>query len=787
VSVDRFLIANTRIGMEKDLEPFLLPNDAYPDLEDCYLFRGRVKKRDGYRLLGRLNRQIGTTDGTGHASITLQNIPLNSGISSFIVGAEFFQDGGAGGTLLTNGPGSANLNLASGLLTITGAPINTAIFYFPGLPVLGLQTEETITINQTSLVAFDQAFAYLYNNSSSKFVDASFYKTTLNVVNWTGPNYQQFYTSNYADALWATNFNAGFQGISEATTAASGDGIRWFDEDQSGWVNFLPPITGANTNGTGTTYLMGCLIIVPYKNRLVCLNTIEGSSYSTSPTLSFQQRARWSQNGTPYNTKDQSTGNAPKPTNFQGGQDSKNQAWSSDVVGKGGYIDAPTNEAIVAAEFVKDTLIVYFERSTWNLRYTGNELLPFIWEKINTELGSESTFSTVPFDAFCIGMGNVGIHACDTVNVQRIDDKIPDDVFEIEQANNGPQRVSGIRDFLNELVYWAMPIRTYNSESDVDSGETITFPNKMLVYNYREQCFSYFNDSFTSLGYIEAVDPGTNADLTWQNASMTWQSADFFWISPIQDSQVVRVLGGNQQGFVELLQEQVSNGDGLFISNVTLPGGGIVGIFSPNHNLTSGNFVFITNASGITGLNGNIYEISVPLIGAPLAPDPNNFNLILPAGNTVTGTFTGSGTIQVVNNISILTKKFNPYMSEGIQSRIKYVDFYFDTTVAGAVTVNLYINEDTTIPVNAPTTTNANLSTNVVNTFPESTYQASPDTSLANSKLWKRIYFEDISQLYQFEITLNPSQMVNETIRESDIVLHGILMYFDRAGRLIDV
>jgi hypothetical protein len=58
---------------------------------------------------------------------------------------------------------------------------------------------------------------------------------------------------------------------------------------------------------------------------------------------------------------------------------------------------------------------------------------------------------------------------------------------------------------------------------------------------------------------------------------------------------------------------------------------------------------------------------------------------------------------------------------------------------------------------------------------------------LANSKLWKRIYFEDISQLYQFQITLSDAQMVIENIRESDIVLHGIMMYFSKAGRLIDV
>lgn len=223
MSAQPFLIADIRVGMEKDLEPWLLPNDGFPDLEDCYLFRGRVKKRRGYRFLGRLNRKIGTTDGSGNLTVTLPNIPLTSGLSSFVIGSEFFQDAGGASpvTLTTNGPGTATLNLTTGVLTILGAPINTDVFYFPGLPVMGLRTQETTTINQTALVAFDTSFAYLYNNSSSKFVDASNYKGTTTVVIWTGTNYESFWTSNYADALWTTNSNFGFQGNSTSTTASS--------------------------------------------------------------------------------------------------------------------------------------------------------------------------------------------------------------------------------------------------------------------------------------------------------------------------------------------------------------------------------------------------------------------------------------------------------------------------------------------------------------------------------------------------------------------------------------
>jgi len=49
-------------------------------------------------------------------------------------------------------------------------------------------------------------------------------------------------------------------------------------------------------------------------------------------------------------------------------------AWASDIPGYGGWIDLPTAEQIVSAEFMKDVLIVNCERSSYKLIYTG---IPF--------------------------------------------------------------------------------------------------------------------------------------------------------------------------------------------------------------------------------------------------------------------------------------------------------------------------------------------------------------------------------------------------------------------------
>lgn len=847
MTVQPFLIAAPRVGIERDLSEWLIPNDAYVDLQDCYLWRGRIKRRQCYSLLGRLNWQIGTTDGAGGFTFILPNFPLSPGVSQFLIGTQVYQDpkattGGDPVVLLTDGPGSGTLNRTTGQVTIVGAPLVTAVFYFSGLPVMGLQPLESPTFaaeNIDTLIAFDTRFAYLNVNAANAFVGLNFYRGTATIFNWTGSDSQFFWTTNYAGAMWATNNNPGFQPLPVATTPAGGDGIRWLDMDQSGWVNFLPPVDATNK-------LMGCLIILPYKGRLVCFNTTEGTALGGLATQrNFAQRARWSQNGTPFYT-------APIPTFYQSQTPDPN-AWRSDLTGKGGFIDAPTLEQIISVEYVYDALVVYFERSTWQLAYTGDELLPFIWVKINTELGAQSPFSIIPLDHTAVALGNVGIHQCDSIDVKRIDQKIPDEVFNIQNASQGPKRVYGIRDYFNQLLYWTMPYIGQNSENGFQTdGTAFIYPNKVLVYNYIEGSYSFFNESFTCFGYYQ---PQTS--ITWSSTE-TWESS-LPWVSPIDQSEFQNIVGGNQQGYVEILNQKDFNAPSLFISNIA-PGSPTTTITSPNHNIQEGDFIQINAPTGIVGLDSIIFKVATII-------DANNFTIPTPVAPT--GIFTGSGQITTVNQLSILTKRFNPFIAEGSQVRLNYADFYFENDINGQVTINLFIDEDSSIPVNeTPLTpistvssaitaitaanpcvvTVANASSmklndvifindvlgmvqinnigyvitnitgnnitidvdstaftaytsggtvwdisqttgNFVNLFPETTYASldSPDVRFANSKLWKRIYFSNISQLFQLQITLNDNQMQSEPIVASNNTLHGMILWFSKAGRLINI
>jgi len=43
MAFDRFLVGPINTGLERDLKPFLIADDAFTLLQNCYVFRGRVE------------------------------------------------------------------------------------------------------------------------------------------------------------------------------------------------------------------------------------------------------------------------------------------------------------------------------------------------------------------------------------------------------------------------------------------------------------------------------------------------------------------------------------------------------------------------------------------------------------------------------------------------------------------------------------------------------------------------------------------------------------------------
>lgn len=748
-------------GLDNSRESFLIPEKAFPQLEDAYAWRGRIRRRPGFELLGRLCRALTAvamtnTDGTGtytdadilttfratepNAEIvpgtviitidvgnpneTIYNDTVTDGVLTHISGPftgagviDYISSTAAAEITFTVSPGAA--------LVVEGA-----VSYCPALPVMGLRTRESSTlINNEQLIAFDTTYAYQF--SGGQFIEL------VAGTTWTGTDSDFFWTTNYfqnvnGDIMWATNFSG-----------PTGDPIRFFDG--AAWTNFLPIINGANE-------FHQSLILLPYKDRLLAMNTWEGATLAGS--TNFPQRIRFSQNGDPT---DQVNG------------------WLDDVVGRGGFIDIPTNEAIVSAEFIKDTLLIKCERSSWKIIYTGNETLPFILQQINTELGAESTFSIVPFDRGVFTVGNYGVTTDDSVNVSRIDERIPDIVFSFNNDNAGVERVYGIRNFQQQLVYWSFP----------NSAENPTYPNKILVYNYVNRTFAIFNDSFTCFGYFQR-----GSDLTWATLGyLSWADWTDPWNSGLIQSQFPDVIGGNQQGYVETLNRSIFNDVSLSITVITV--GTPVRITVPNHNLQTGQFVKITGIIGSgspnpTTLNDAIYRV-IKVTDDTL--DLQLYNTVTETFDNVTlaagGTYLGGGKLTVLNNINILTKRFSPYYDVGSQVRLGYVDFFLEKTEEGELTVNLFVNENSSISINDPNSFSNEgiLGDNIVLTRAENLalipFQANQE------KIWHRLFTYSLTQNFQLQLTFDDAQMSDEEINSSDVVLHAMTLYLTDNVRII--
>lgn len=746
-AINRFMIAPIRGGLQTNLRPWLIPDDAFEELLNAYVFRGRIIKRfggrlmvgdtvypSGYKQLGsRLRVFVGFTDGSGDFTSVSGDVPgivFQPG-QLFSVGDDQIFTVYQNGAMLNTGTGSGSFDTGTGIVTITGANANEDVYFYPALPVMGLVSVELgDSSNQEETIAFDTQFAYEYGTSGWIRIGTAVWKGTNTdyfwCYNWRGAQASDIFT-------YVSNF---FWGSSSSVS----DPMYYYDPTvgTEDFVAFQPRFSSADSNLT----IMTAKIILPFKDRLVLLNVVENTvDGMTDSNTQYVNRCRFSWNGDPTNAA----------------------AFYQDVPGSGGYIDAPTKEAIVTAQFLKDRLIVYFESSTWELVYTGNQILPFVWQQINTELGAESTFSQIPFDKVVLGIGNVGVHACNGSNVDRIDSAIPDTVFEIHDINNAPKRVYGIRDYFAETVYWSYPDQSRN-QSDGKS-----FCNKVLVYNYSTGSWAINDDSITVFGYGN-VGNGANG-LTWENCGMTWEEATFTWESAAGQPGFRNILVGNQEGFVFILVSNAgpdvgnysANCQSLQITNMNLATANV--LFTVyDHNLNAGDFIKIEGVQGVTGtINNTIFKVF---------STPTKDTLIITIFG-LSGTYTGGGTFTRVTPPSIKTKQYNFYVKDGRNAYVSKVDFLVTRTYAGEFTVDCLLSSSDSSLITQGALTGSLLGSYILET---SAYVLVPAEN-AQTRLWHPVYMQAEGECVQLRLFYSDDQTMNVDIAESAFEIHAMTFY----------
>jgi hypothetical protein len=752
---DRFMIAPLQGGLTTNQKPWQITDDSFAKLQNAYMFRGRVRKRFGSRLMNgqvpqnvaqlysRLRMTIGTTDGvtgdfTGNLPGDMSQLAIGQAFSVGNVMFTVYQLGANVATLSdATGPDagiSATINSTTNpnSISITGngtTNLGVPVYYYPALPVMGLIEYETAQSTSDPTYAFDTQFAYQYDPSASGGWDIlGPLPPAMNSGIWTGADWQFFWGTTWqgSDAsirfLFITNNN-------------EPDLMQYYSQASNTWTVLNPQI-----NAAGDT-LQTALMLVVFKDRLIALNTTE--NISTINTV-YTNRARWSAIGDPSN--------------------SSSTSWRQDIPGQGSALDAPTLEDIVSCEFIKDRLIVFFERSTWELVYNGNQAVPFQWQKLNTELGAESTWSVVPFDKIALVVGNTGIHVCNGVNVERVDDKIPDQVWNIHTGNQEVTRVYGVRDYYAEQVYWTFP----NPDADPHSQ---TFPNQLLVYNYKLGSWAINDDSITVFGPYYQVDPSV---INWNNTDITWDNNEINWDSGTLLSSNQEVLAGNQEGFTFIIDADISqNSPSLQITNITAPSN-VVTLVVIDHNFNVQDYIYIQFLNGLTGPFLPIYEI-VSII------DSDTFTIIAPdilarLVAPVSEVYTGGGTISRVSRIDILTKQFNFYVEEDRNAMVERIDFLVDRTDSGEITIDYATS--TSSPeadglIEAGQLTGTLLGNSVLSTSPYALYPL----EFKQDRLWHPVYLWADGEAIQLRIYFSDQEMLDYNVVTAPFQLHAMTFF----------
>lgn len=909
---EKIVVGPINKGLKTDRTAFVIDNDSFPTLENAYQWRGRIKRKRGTSLLGRLRRYIGTTDITGSLIVTILPVPITSGLSSFVVGSNVFTDpGGASPVVLTtNGPGTATLDRATGLLTMAFSNPSTPVIFYPTLPVMGLEDFVQDTGNFPINIGFDTRYAYNISTTQPyPITDVSFYKnpaanatllpgytpkTTWTPLNWDGLDYQQFWTTNYQGALWATNgvqvpfdgasstIGMQFNSITTIVTTAAGpnpatltitfanahglaegdflylneiqgltgangqtgyiktgdivsatdirltlywatiggvytantgiaqyltnnfdrsvDGIRWYDGSPvdgstppvfvqgSGWVNFAPPLSQESFSISDLPparyYLVGARMIVPFKDRLLFIGPVVQSFNDARPAtindpIYLPDTIVYSQNGTPFYNASFTGDPVSADTVFHPiltpvNQSATAPAYFEDQTGFGGFNQLGINEPINTSSSNEDVLILGLRTNQVRMVYTGNDISPFNFFVINSELGSSSTFSTINMDQGVLTRGSRGYIMTSQVAAQRIDLEIPDEVFQINLQNNGTERITAERDFINEWVYF-----TYNSNE-----RTYRYPNQTLQFNYRDNSWGVFNESFTTYGLLRRRSGFTWATVgtefaTWNRWNTPWNAGSSTSLNPL-------VIGGNQQGFVLFREIGTNEATSLTIQNIDSSSV----VTSPQHNLNDGDYIIISDALGTisTLVNGNIYQVT--------AAATNTFTLNPPIG---TGTYLGGGLIKRMYIPKIISKQFPVAWDIARKTRLGPQQYLLTTTSNSQITLLIFLsqngedayNNDEIVP-DPNSGNNSLVYSAILFTCPESqnlgltaanvNLNMQTAINFGQNQIWHRMNTSLIGDTVQVGFTLSPTQMTTvdddgmPISQFSEIEIHGFIL-----------
>ncbi len=311
-------------------------------------------------------------------------------------------------------------------------------------------------------------------------------KTAGNDSNWTGDN---------TDFFWIENWTLG--GNARTYITNNNDPLEIYNG--TNLIQFSIDI-GTDAARNGSNDVNSTLLVFIVKERIVIFRTNENGT-------DFDQRARWSAIKEPF-------------------------SWPT-----ANFKDAPTEDFIVAGDFLGDDLYIWFENSVWRFVWTGDSADPFEWERVSAQDGAIAQMSLTARNNIQRAIGPTKILGNNGDIVGAIDEKVPDVVLDWN-PDSAPFSVSADADEERQIYFtYARPETTTNADGN-------KYPDRALIFNYEDNNWAVYSHPIHSMGFSSL-----ESDVTW-DLDDAWEDIDFAWNTADAVSGFPFTIIGDHDGVV---------------------------------------------------------------------------------------------------------------------------------------------------------------------------------------------------------------------------------------------
>jgi hypothetical protein len=486
-----FPIADFKTGLFEAREPWLSPADAMTTVKNVYIRRGVMRKRKGYSQyvqMNHYNSAISNVTQANPGAVTSNAHGLDNGDTVLIYDVT--------GMTELNGNTYTVANKTANTFELSGTDTSGFTAYGSGGKIATYQTNAITGIKEfidstgdRELLIFDEDRVGKYNAGTEELEDL------VEADTFTGDNEDFFNAENWKGKIYFTN---------------NVDRLYSYDGSSVAAVD-------VDIDGDASNELDTCLAVLTFKERLILFRTTEDGTV-------YPQRIRWSKAGDP-------------------------DVWDDTINNGGGFLDVPTGQWLQGAAYVKDGIALFFERSIWMLRYTGNVDLPFAVTSIRDfERGAEKI--EAPYSIINIGeeawaFGTTGFFGTNGFQSFQMEGSVPDISL---KSDLGKANIvsSGSLDELDQ-IWIAYPT--------IDS----TTSDSVFVFNYVEKTWSIYDIALTVMGTWSKA--GTE---TWDGESRSWDEIRESWSEFQDQSGFPLLLGGSQSGIVWRLNHTQSDNQVAF-------------------------------------------------------------------------------------------------------------------------------------------------------------------------------------------------------------------------------